>query len=71
MSKTLTQSEYDKGVERFKQACVARFNLAYQWPRPAAERLAAVDKEYDEAFAAISDGLNGVNVVPDPVKTSK
>lgn len=67
MSKTLTQSEYDAGVERFKKACILVFNLKYAWP-PAPEALAQAQAEYDAAFAAISDGPKGdwgINVVPD------
>jgi hypothetical protein len=42
-----------KKTERLKAAAVALFNLKYKWPRPAAEQLAAAQRELDEAQAAV------------------
>jgi len=56
----MTRAEFVAGMERFKRACIANFNLKYAWP-PSTEQQKAAYEEYQAALdyinnAELSDG---------------
>jgi hypothetical protein len=51
--RTLTQSQFDAGLERFRRACAFNFEIAYRWPRASEEQRAQAQAEYDAAFARL------------------